>query len=65
MYKSFFEEFDKEDDLKYEQNQLGGQLLQERPCEKKKRQTMILEGISHGNPRHRKNREKTISDEIN
>lgn len=26
---------------------------------------MILEGISLGNPRNRKNREKTISDEIN
>jgi len=26
---------------------------------------MILEGISHGNPRHKKPREKTISDEIN
>jgi len=43
--------------------QLGGQILQERPAAKKKRETMVIEGKVNGNPR--KNREKTISDEIN
>ena len=42
--------------------QLGGQILQERPAEKKKRETMVIEGKVSGNPRKR---EKTISDEIN
>jgi len=37
LYKSFFEEFDREDDVKFEQMQLGGQLLAEKVHEKKKK----------------------------
>ena len=43
---------------------LGGQILQEKPAARKKRQTMILDGVTHGDPRAAR-KEKTISEEIN